>query len=138
MTQAQRSVVAVPSVAPGGLDAERSAHFGHADGYTVVEIENGAPVAERFLGNEAHEQGGCLSPVALLAGAGVNTVIVSGIGGRPLAGLLDAGISVHQETAAVLVRDAITAFVSGGTAAFEPGHSCGCGGHDHAHGHSHN
>ncbi|MHB1341428.1 MAG: NifB/NifX family molybdenum-iron cluster-binding protein [Coriobacteriia bacterium] len=139
MTQAQKRVVAVPSMAPGGLDAARSAHFGHADGYTIVEVGGSLASSERFVGNEAHAAGGCLSPVALLTEAGVDTVIVGGIGGRPLAGLLEAGITVHQETTTGTVREAIAAFTSGATAAIDPGHSCGCGGHghDHAGGHDH-
>jgi len=131
----EKILVAVPSVTPGGLDADRSAHFGHADGFTVVTVEDGTAVAQQFLGNEAHAAGGCLSPVALLAGAGVQAVVVGGIGGRPLAGLLDAGIAVHQDGASATVGEAIAAFVNGETMVFDPGTSCGCGGHGHEHSH---
>ena len=33
--------LAVPSLGEGGLEAQRSGHFGHADCFTIVTIENG-------------------------------------------------------------------------------------------------
>ena len=33
--------VAIPTLGKGGLDCERSGHFGHCDCFTVVDVENG-------------------------------------------------------------------------------------------------
>lgn len=133
-----RTIIAVPSTAPGGLTDARSAHFGQADGFTVVTIEDGAAVESRFLANDGHAHGGCLSPVSLLLGAGAGAIIVSGIGGRPLAGFIDAGVSVFQDTASPTVGESVQAFIAGTLPEFGPVSSCGCGGHDHGHhGHSH-
>ena len=33
--------LAIPSAAPGGLDCELGAHFGHCDCYTVVDVADG-------------------------------------------------------------------------------------------------
>ncbi len=130
-----RTIIAVPSTTPGGLADARSAHFGQADGFTVVTLEDGAVAEARFLANDGHAQGGCLSPVALLVGAGAGAIIVSGIGGRPLAGFMDAGVSVYQDIASATVGESVAAFVAGTLPEFGPVSSCGCGGHDHDHGH---
>ncbi len=33
--------IAIPSMAQGGLDGERSGHFGHCDVFTLVDVEDG-------------------------------------------------------------------------------------------------
>lgn len=133
-----RTVIAVPSTAPGRLEDARSAHFGQADGFTVVALEDGAVVESRFLPNAGHAQGGCLSPVALLVGAGAHSIIVSGIGGRPLAGFMDAGVEVFQDATSATVGESVAAFLACTLPAFGSVSSCGCGGHDdHGHAHQH-
>ena len=37
----QDTVIAIPSMTPGGLDAYRSGHFGRCDSFTLVEIKAG-------------------------------------------------------------------------------------------------
>jgi len=34
--------VAIPSQSPGGLGAHRSAHFGHCECFTVVDVNDGS------------------------------------------------------------------------------------------------
>ncbi|MCE5204159.1 MAG: NifB/NifX family molybdenum-iron cluster-binding protein [Coriobacteriales bacterium] len=132
-----RTIIAIPSVAPGGLTDARSAHFGQADGFTVVTIENGAIAESRFLPNDGHAHGGCLSPVQLLTSAGTDAIIVSGIGGRPLAGFIEAGVSVYQDGVSATVGESVSAFLAGTLPEFGPVSACGCGGHDHDHGDMH-
>ncbi len=43
--------LAVPSVGEGGLDAQRSAHFGHADCFTILNIEDGKVSVEGTIAN---------------------------------------------------------------------------------------
>ncbi|MCP4680705.1 MAG: dinitrogenase iron-molybdenum cofactor biosynthesis protein, partial [Desulfobacterales bacterium] len=33
--------IAIPSVETGGLDGQRSGHFGHCDAFTLVDVEDG-------------------------------------------------------------------------------------------------
>ena len=33
--------IAIPSVGTGGLDGQRSGHFGHCDVFTFVDVEEG-------------------------------------------------------------------------------------------------
>ena len=49
LDMSQSILVAVPSDAPGGLEAAPSAHFGHCDVYTLARVENGAVSDVRVL-----------------------------------------------------------------------------------------
>ena len=57
-----KTILAVPSVQPGGLDAGMGMHFGHCDLYTIVELEDGAVTGHSTLPSLALQQGGCLAP----------------------------------------------------------------------------
>jgi predicted Fe-Mo cluster-binding NifX family protein len=125
VTENGRIVLAVPSNGAGGLDCERSGHFGRCDCFTVVEIEDGAVASVRIVANPPHEEGGCLRPVNLLAGEGVNALVVAGIGGRPLAGFTDAGIAVYFDTTRPVVADVVEALVAGDVELIDPSYVCG-------------
>lgn len=125
MSESGRIVLAVPSNGEGGLDAERSGHFGRCDCFTVVEIEDGAIAGTRIVANPPHEEGGCLRPVNLLAGEGVNALVVAGIGGRPLAGFNDAGITVYFDTQIPVVRAIAERVAAGAVEVIDPSHVCG-------------
>jgi len=86
--------IAVPTMAPGGLMGERSEHFGHCDLFTLIDIMDGNITGIETVGNASHEKGGCTRPVQLLWENGVDTIVVSGMGGRPLQKFAEAGIRV--------------------------------------------
>ncbi|GAV31739.1 uncharacterized conserved protein [Coriobacteriaceae bacterium EMTCatB1] len=121
--------MAIPSVGEGGLDSERSGHFGRCDCFTVVEIEDGQVASVRVVDNPPHVEGGCLRPVELLASHGVNALVVAGIGARPLAGFTDAGIAVYFDNERPIVADAVEAFLAGEMELIDPGYVCGGHGH---------
>ncbi len=88
--------VAIPSNAPGGLDAKRSEHFGHCDLFTVVDLDGGNGVTGiEMVENVGHEAGGCLVPVKILQDAKVDAIVVAGMGMRPMMGFSQAGITVY-------------------------------------------
>jgi predicted Fe-Mo cluster-binding NifX family protein len=93
----QKGRIAIPSVAPGGLDGERSGHFGHCDVFTLVDVEGGKIVDVMTVPNHGHSEGGCLAPVNLLSGHNVNALVVGGIGMRPLVGFKQVGIDVYYD-----------------------------------------
>lgn len=121
--------VAVPIEAGEGLEAVRSAHFGHAPAFVLVDIEGGVPVAVSLVVNPPHAAGGCGATVGLLAGSGVDAVSAAGMGRGPLSGLAAAGIAVHHDTDSSTVGEAVAAIVGGRTAPFDPGRACS--GHRH-------
>jgi len=122
-----RIVLAVPNNGAGGLDGERSGHFGRCDCFTIVEIENGSIVNTRVVDNPPHMEGGCLRPVNLLKGEGVNALVVGGIGGRPLAGFNDVGIAVYFDTTTPQVGVVAEKVAAGEVDVIDP--SFVCGGH---------
>jgi predicted DNA-binding protein (UPF0251 family)/predicted Fe-Mo cluster-binding NifX family protein len=104
--------IAVPSEAPGGLDAQRSGHFGRAEYFTMIDVVDGALGEVRVLRNAPHSEGGCMGPVRTLAEQNVTALVVDGIGGRPLSGCNQVGIAVHAGTGND-VRGAVEAFLRG-------------------------
>ncbi len=118
-------VLAVPSMGEGGLEAERSAHFGHCDCFTLVDVADGEIGAVRVVANPPHEEGGCLRPVNLLASHGVNALIAAGMGARPLAGFNDAGITVYFETETPGIGDAVRRVLAGSVEKMDARHVCG-------------
>jgi predicted Fe-Mo cluster-binding NifX family protein len=109
----KRTRIAIPSDAPGGLDAPRSGHFGRAECYTIIDIIDGEIGEVDVLRSAPHVEGGCMAPVLVLAEHHVDAIVVDGIGGRPLMGFNQVGIAVHAGAGAD-VRTAVRAYIGGG------------------------
>ena len=127
----QRVLVAIPSNAPGGLDAEMSAHFGHCDVYTLVTVQDGNAAEVRTLPNTGHAEGGCLVPVQMLADAGVNYLLAGGMGMRPLMAFRQAGIEVLFAGGQITVGGSLNSFLAGKLPGFGEDAVCHGGGHCH-------
>lgn len=121
------TIVAIPSVDPGGMEASVDAHFGHCGVYTIVEIENSEVKDVRLLPNVPHEQGGCMAPVNHLKTNDVKILIAGGMGFRPLAGFNQVGIDVYHNGGAPTVGAAIQAFIHDSLTPFSQEHTCGGG-----------
>jgi predicted Fe-Mo cluster-binding NifX family protein len=115
--------IAVPSEYPGGLAAPRSGHFGRADCFTIVEIDDGRLGEVTVLQNMPHTEGGCMAPVTLLAQHRVTAILVDGIGGRPLAGFGQVGIAVHAGSGQT-VEESVRAFAHHLLPTVDPGDAC--------------
>lgn len=122
-------LVALPSNAPGGMDAGLGAHFGHCDLYTLVEVEDGQIKSSKVVPNVPHQQGGCMAPVQYLAGQGVKALIAGGMGMRPLMGFNQVGIDVYFGGNSTTVNEAVQALLQGSLPRFTQQFTCGGGGH---------
>lgn len=120
--------VAVPSMAPGGVESQLSAHFGHCDFFTLADVEDGEIKNVDILANEGHVQGGCMAPVMFLKQAGAEALIAGGMGARPLAGFQQVGIQVFFNEGAPTVGEALRLYIAGQTRVFGPAQTCGGGG----------
>ena len=116
--------LAVPSAGEGGLDAQRSAHFGHADCFTILNIENGSIEVEGTIANPPHEEGGCMRPVGILAQAGIDAIVAVGMGMRPMQGFAAAGIAVLHDAESPTVGEAAQRIAAGQTQPMGPEHAC--------------
>jgi predicted Fe-Mo cluster-binding NifX family protein len=121
----ERMVLAIPTLGEGGLEGERSAHFGHCDCFTVLDIVDGEISDVRVVPNPPHVEGGCLRPVGLLAAEGVSALLAGGMGPRPLAGFNEAGIDVYFENQTPSVREAVTLLIEGGVQRMDALNTCG-------------
>ena len=120
----EQLLLAVPSMGAGGIECERSGHFGHCDTFTLVEIDGDAVKAVSIIGNPPHVEGGCLAPVNLLASHGVTAIVVAGMGARPLAGFQDAGIDVYFENVTPVVGDVVKRLLAGECEVMDAQYTC--------------
>lgn len=120
-----RTRLAIPSNGTGGLEAERSGHFGHCDCFTLINIDDGEITSVEIAENPPHVEGGCLQPVQLLAGHGVTALVVAGMGARPLAGFNDVGIDVFFDNVTPNVGDVIGLFVADTLPKMDARNACG-------------
>lgn len=102
--------ISVPSLRPGGLDADVSAHFGHCEIFTAVELDGDSIGKVWTLGND--EEHNCMIPVQRMLSEGIDTVLLGGIGRKPLMEFRRIGIKVYVG-AAGSVKDAVDGFLSG-------------------------
>jgi predicted Fe-Mo cluster-binding NifX family protein len=120
--------IAIPSVQTGGLDGQRSGHFGHCDVFTLVDVEGGEIKEVTTIPNHGHVQGGCMVPVNLLAGHKVNALIVGGIGMRPLMGFRQVGIDVYHDETRSAIRPVVEDLIAGKLPLISDNQVCGGGG----------
>jgi len=120
--------IAIPSTGAGGLDGQRSGHFGHCDVFTFVDIEEGEIKEITTIPNQSHVQGGCMVPVNLLAEHNVNALIVGGIGMRPLMGFRQVGIDVYHDEIRPEIRPVVEDLISGKLSIIGDDQVCGGGG----------
>lgn len=119
--------VAIPSTAPGGLDAPIGMHFGHCDMYTIVDIDDDAIKSVSILENIPHVHGGCMAPVQHLQSHGVNALLAGGMGMRPLMGFHQVGIEVFHAGNTGTVGLAVEAFMQNKLVPLDERNTCGSG-----------
>ena len=117
--------IAIPSVGAGGLDGQRSGHFGHCDVFTLVDVEDGQITNITTIQNQEHVQGGCMVPVNLLSSHNATALIVGGIGMRPLMGFRQAGIDVYHDAARLEIRPVVEDLIAGKLSIIQDNQVCG-------------
>lgn len=119
--------VAFPTLADGGIDGERSGHFGHCETFTIAVVAGGEVISCEVIQNPPHAEGGCLAPVGLLAAADVDALVVAGMGMRPLAGFAEAGIRVFFENQTAHVATVLEMMLAGALPEMDPSAACSGG-----------
>jgi predicted Fe-Mo cluster-binding NifX family protein len=120
--------IAIPSVGKGGLDGQRSEHFGHCDAFTLVDVKNGEISNVTVVSNQKHQEGGCLVPVQTLSNHEVNALVVSGIGLRPLTAFNEVGIDVYYDATCPDIKPVVESLIIGNLSIISSDQTCGSGG----------
>ncbi|MFC2057129.1 NifB/NifX family molybdenum-iron cluster-binding protein [Chloroflexota bacterium] len=120
--------IAVPSLGNGGLDGQRSQHFGHCDAFTLIDVANGEIRDVTIVSNPPHQEGGCMIPVNTLSNLKVNALIVSGIGPRPLMGFNEVGIDVYHDSICLEIKPVVEGLIAGDLPLISIDGTCGGGG----------
>ncbi|WP_337997873.1 NifB/NifX family molybdenum-iron cluster-binding protein [Oleispirillum naphthae] len=120
--------LAIPTDAPGGLDAPVSPHFGHCGGFALLRLENGEVQGIDALPQAEHDS--CMEPVLRLIESGATALAVAGIGRRPLLGCGEVGLRVFSCAGIETVGEVAAAWAAGKLPEFTPDGACG-GGHAH-------
>lgn len=126
--------IAIPTNNPGGMEASRSDHFGHCDVFTVVEVDGDNKVSSvETLPVPDHGAGGCMIPVKTLGDAGVDAIVVGGIGARPMQGFAEVGIDVYwaDKDSIPSAADVMEKFRSGLLPKMNVGQACNGGSNCH-------
>ncbi|MBN2150244.1 MAG: dinitrogenase iron-molybdenum cofactor biosynthesis protein [Candidatus Lokiarchaeota archaeon] len=100
--------IAFPVENKAGMDSEVSMHFGHAQYFCLVDVDESSNqvMKHEIIDNIPHSEGGCMMPVNLLKEKGTDAIVVGGIGGRPLMGFQQVGITVvHHDAPQASVKD---------------------------------
>ncbi len=122
--------IAIPSDGKGGMEGNRSGHFGHCDVFTIIDVEEGKIIKETIVPNQEHVEGGCMVPVNLLAGLKVNALIVGGMGMRPLMGFKNVGIDVYFDGERQDIKSVVEDLIAENLPKISPEQVCG-GGQSH-------
>jgi predicted Fe-Mo cluster-binding NifX family protein len=121
--------IAIPSMSNDGLESDVCAHFGSCEYFTIVDIKEQAVPEISAVDNGTHEgEHNCAVPAILLKAHGVDAVLVSGIGGRPLVSLTENKIKVYAG-AVGKVSDAVQDYNDGLLQELSTRGTCNCSHH---------
>ncbi|AFC99670.1 hypothetical protein Mtc_0910 [Methanocella conradii HZ254] len=121
--------IAIPSMTDEGIGADVCAHFGSCEYFTIAEVSNGEIRNVSVLSNVSPDgEHSCAAPAELLEKSGVNVVLVSGIGGRPLLSIVGKGIRVFGG-AFGRVSDALEDYLAGALEELSDRGTCDCSHH---------
>jgi predicted Fe-Mo cluster-binding NifX family protein len=112
-----------------GLESDVCAHFGTCEYFTIIDVHEKAIAGIRSISNLSHDgEHNCAAPSIILKSLNVETVLVSGIGGRPLISLSEKNIKVFAG-AVGKVSDAVQAFNDGLLHELSTNGTCNCSHH---------
>ena len=104
--------IGVPTMGDRGLEDTVSGHFGRAPTFTIVDMETNEL---NVLPNTSEHFGGFKVAPEILADAGVEVMLCSGLGPRAINMFEQFGVAVYVgiDSSAATVGDAISAFQAG-------------------------
>ena len=101
--------ICVPSIGTEGMEENVAGHFGMAPFFTIVDTE---PDSVEVVPNTSEHMGGVGKPPEILADAGVDILLCSGLGRRAFHIFRDSGLKVYVGASGT-VKDTIEAWKQG-------------------------
>ena len=121
--------IAIPSMSDSGLESDVCAHFGSCEYFTIVDVQDKDISGIRAISNGSPDgEHNCVAPSIILKSHNVETVLVSGIGGRPLMSLTEKEIKVFAG-AVGKVSDAVQDYNNGLLRELSTNGTCNCSHH---------
>ncbi|RXA16831.1 hypothetical protein EQO05_13515 [Methanosarcina sp. MSH10X1] len=112
-----------------GLESDVCFHFGSCEYFTIVDIQEKTIAGVKAISNLSPDgEHNCTAPSIILKSHNVDTVLVSGIGGRPLISLVEKEIKVFAG-ATGKVSDAVQDYNSGLLQQLSTNGTCSCSHH---------
>lgn len=105
--------VVFPTNENQGYLSKRGAHFGKANFYTVITLQDETIVDVEGIQNPGHSTGGCGDAITNIMNLKPDALVVSGIGGRPAQGFAEAGLPVYFDRESDDVQTSIKMFLTG-------------------------
>lgn len=128
--------IAITAESNDGLDSQVAQHFGHAPFFVLVDVDNGAVLAEQTIANpfaENHEPG---QIPAFIGQQHADVMLSGGMGGRAIEFFAQAGIKTATGASGT-VRQSLEKYLGGSLIAAAPCSESVAHGHGHDHGHDH-
>lgn len=123
--------IAIPAMSDIGLESEICAHFGSCEYFTIVDLQDKNIKSIKVITNRSPDGvHNCAAPAIILKSQDVDTVLVSGIGGRPLMSLAESKIKVFAGVTGN-ISDAIEDYNNGLLHELSTRGTCNCS-HDHS------
>jgi predicted Fe-Mo cluster-binding NifX family protein len=121
--------IAIPSMSDRGMESDVCAHFDSCEYFTIVDVQDKSIAEIRAISNGSPDgEHNCVAPSIILESHNVETVLVSGIGGRPLMSLVEKKIKVFAG-AAGKVSDAVQDYNNGMLHELSTNGTCNCSHH---------
>lgn len=112
-----------------GMESDICAHFGSCEYFTIVDIQDKAIENIKAISNMSPDsEHNCAAPSIILKSHNVDTVLVLGIGGRPLMSLAEKKIKVFAG-ATGKVSDAVQDYNNGLLQELSTTGTCNCSHH---------
>lgn len=91
--------IAIPSMSDSGLESYVCFHYGSCEYFTIVDLNNKDIEIVKIIRNLSPKaEHNCATPSIIMKSHKVDTVLVAGIGGRPLISLAEKNIKVFAGT----------------------------------------
>jgi len=121
--------IAIPSMSDNGLESDVCAHFGSCEYFTIVDLQDKDVAGIVVISNKSPDGvHNCAAPSIILKSHNIETVLVSGIGGRPLMSLAESKIKVFAG-AAGKISDAVQDYNDGLLQELSTTGTCNCSHH---------